>query len=126
MITVLGELAEFDRELIRSRPTEGRERAKASGAANCRKPKRTHHQRSLALARRNTGKAMVDIARDATCSARSTANSAGAIEPVNRAPSQRIPQVIYQPTGAHTKASRCPSEICPDVIFEATASRSLR
>jgi DNA invertase Pin-like site-specific DNA recombinase len=31
MLTVLGGLAEFERELIRSRTTEGRERAKAKG-----------------------------------------------------------------------------------------------
>jgi DNA invertase Pin-like site-specific DNA recombinase len=31
MLTVLGGLAEFDRELIRSRTSEGRERAKARG-----------------------------------------------------------------------------------------------
>jgi DNA invertase Pin-like site-specific DNA recombinase len=31
MLTVLGGLAEFERELIRSRTSEGRERAKAKG-----------------------------------------------------------------------------------------------
>ena len=31
MLTVLGGLAEFERELIRSRSSEGRERAKAKG-----------------------------------------------------------------------------------------------
>jgi DNA invertase Pin-like site-specific DNA recombinase len=32
MLTVLGDLAEFERELIRSRTSEGRERAKAKGS----------------------------------------------------------------------------------------------
>jgi DNA invertase Pin-like site-specific DNA recombinase len=38
MLTVLGGLAEFERELIRSRTSEGRERAKAKGVVMGRKP----------------------------------------------------------------------------------------
>jgi DNA invertase Pin-like site-specific DNA recombinase len=45
MLTVVGGLAEFERELIRARTTEGRERAKAKGVVMGRKPKLTHHQR---------------------------------------------------------------------------------
>lgn len=64
MLTVLGGLAEFERELIRSRTSEGRERAKANGVVMGRKPKLTHHQRQEAIARRETGKeSLVDIAR---------------------------------------------------------------
>ena len=63
MLTVLGGLAEFERELIRSRTSEGRERAKARGVVMGRKPKLTHHQRQEALARRKAGEALVDIAR---------------------------------------------------------------
>jgi DNA invertase Pin-like site-specific DNA recombinase len=63
MLTVLGGLAEFERELIRSRTTEGRERAKARGVVMGRKPKLTNHQRQEALARRDAGEALVDIAR---------------------------------------------------------------
>lgn len=63
MLTVLGGLAEFERELIRSRPGEGRERAKARGAVMGRKRKLTHHQRQEAAAKRETGEALVDIAR---------------------------------------------------------------
>jgi DNA invertase Pin-like site-specific DNA recombinase len=63
MLTVLGGLAEFERELIRSRTTEGRERAKANGVVMGRKPKLTHHQRQEALARRDAGEALVDIGR---------------------------------------------------------------
>jgi DNA invertase Pin-like site-specific DNA recombinase len=39
MLTVLGGLAEFERELIRARTGEGRERAKARGVKMGRKPK---------------------------------------------------------------------------------------
>ena len=39
MLTVLGGLAEFERELIRTRTGEGRERAKARGVVLGRKPK---------------------------------------------------------------------------------------
>ena len=41
MLTVLGGLAEFERELIRARTGEGRERAKARGVKMGRKPKLT-------------------------------------------------------------------------------------
>jgi len=63
MLTVLGGLAEFERELIRSRTSEGRERAKANGVVMGRKPKLTHHQRQEALARREAGESLVDIGR---------------------------------------------------------------
>src|SRR5258705_4522759 len=63
MLTVLGGLAEFERELIRSRTGEGRERATARGAVIGRNPKLTHHQRREAVARRDAGEALVDIAR---------------------------------------------------------------
>ena len=41
MLTVLGGLAEFERDLIRARTGEGRERAKARGVKMGRKPKLT-------------------------------------------------------------------------------------
>jgi DNA invertase Pin-like site-specific DNA recombinase len=55
MLTVLGGLAEFERELIRSRTTEGRERAKARGVKLGRKPKLTAHQQREAIKRRDGG-----------------------------------------------------------------------
>jgi DNA invertase Pin-like site-specific DNA recombinase len=61
MLTVLGGLAEFERELIRSRTSEGRDRAKARGVVMGRKPKLTHHQRQEAM--REAGETLVDIAR---------------------------------------------------------------
>ena len=63
MLTVLGGLAEFERELIRSRTGEGRERAKARGVVMGRKPKLTRHQMQEAVARRDAGENLVDIAR---------------------------------------------------------------
>lgn len=63
MLTILAGLAEFERELIRSRTGEGRERAKANGVRFGRKPKLTPHQRKEALARRANGELLVDIAR---------------------------------------------------------------
>jgi DNA invertase Pin-like site-specific DNA recombinase len=56
MLTVLGGLAEFERDLIRTRTGEGRERAKARGVKLGRKPKLTPHQQREALARRESGK----------------------------------------------------------------------
>jgi DNA invertase Pin-like site-specific DNA recombinase/predicted nucleotidyltransferase len=49
MLTVLGGLAEFERELIRLRTGEGRTRAKARGVHMGRPPKLTPHQRREAL-----------------------------------------------------------------------------
>jgi DNA invertase Pin-like site-specific DNA recombinase len=63
MLTVLGGLAEFERELIRSRTGEGRERAKARGVVMGRKPKLSVYQRREAIRRREAGDALVDIAR---------------------------------------------------------------
>jgi DNA invertase Pin-like site-specific DNA recombinase len=55
MLTVLGGLAEFERELIRARTGEGRARAKARGVKLGRKPKLTAHQKREALERRARG-----------------------------------------------------------------------
>jgi len=63
MLTVLGGLAEFERELIRTRTGEGRSRAKARGVILGRKPKLTSHQRKEAIARREAGEVLTDIAR---------------------------------------------------------------
>jgi DNA invertase Pin-like site-specific DNA recombinase len=51
MLTVLGGLAEFERELIRARTGEGRERAKRRGVRFGRKPKLTPQQRANLLCR---------------------------------------------------------------------------
>ena len=63
MLTVLGGLAEFERELIRARTGEGRARAVAAGVKTGRKPKLTPHQRKEALRRVDAGERMRDIAR---------------------------------------------------------------
>jgi DNA invertase Pin-like site-specific DNA recombinase len=55
MLTVLGGLAEFERELIRVRTGEGRDRAKARGVKLGRKPKLTPHQQHEAIERRERG-----------------------------------------------------------------------
>jgi DNA invertase Pin-like site-specific DNA recombinase len=62
MLTVLG-LAEFERELIRTRTGEGRARAKARGVKMGRPFKMTLHQIKEALRRRDNGEPMRDIAR---------------------------------------------------------------
>jgi DNA invertase Pin-like site-specific DNA recombinase len=63
MLTVLGGLAEFERHLIRARTDEGRKRAQARGVKFGRKLKLTAHQRREAIARREAGEALTDIAR---------------------------------------------------------------
>lgn len=63
MLTVLGGLAEFERELIKARTGEGRERAKVRGVKFGRKPKLDPFQRAEAIRRRTAGEPVVDIAR---------------------------------------------------------------
>src|SRR5215475_1588014 len=63
MLTVLGGLAEFERELIRARTDEGRKRAQARGVRFGRKLKLTAHQIAEALQRREAGEALVEIGR---------------------------------------------------------------
>jgi DNA invertase Pin-like site-specific DNA recombinase len=63
MLTVLGGLAEFERELIRAWTGEGRLRAKARGVKMGRPSKLTSRQITEALRRRDAGEPMRDIAR---------------------------------------------------------------
>lgn len=63
MLTVLGGLAEFERELIRARTGDGRARAKARGVKFGRPTTLTPHQRTEALQRLAQGEAQADLAR---------------------------------------------------------------
>jgi DNA invertase Pin-like site-specific DNA recombinase len=63
MLTVLGGLAEFERDLIRARTGEGRARAVARGQKMGRPFKLTHHQKHEAIKRREQGETLADIAR---------------------------------------------------------------
>jgi hypothetical protein len=67
MLTVLGALAEFERELIRIRTGEGRARAKANGHSLGRKPKLTPHQQREAIQRRDKGESIRQVARRLQC-----------------------------------------------------------
>ena len=62
MLTVLGGLAEFERELIRARTGEGRKRAKERGVRFGRPRKLTPHQREEALRRLAAGETQADVA----------------------------------------------------------------
>lgn len=63
MLTVLGGLAEFERELIKARTGEGRQRAKARGVHMGRPAALNRDQRREALVRREAGEPLTDIAR---------------------------------------------------------------
>jgi DNA invertase Pin-like site-specific DNA recombinase len=63
MLTVLGGLAEFERELIRARTGEGRKRAKDRGVKFGRPTALTPHQRQEAIQRLGNGEAQADVAR---------------------------------------------------------------
>ena len=63
MLTVLGGLAEFERELIRARTDDGRKRAKARGVRFGRPQALTAHQRKEAMQRLAEGAVQADLAR---------------------------------------------------------------
>jgi DNA invertase Pin-like site-specific DNA recombinase len=63
MLTILGGLAEFERELIRARTGEGRKRAKDRGVRFGRPVKLTAHQRREAMERIAKGEMQADVAR---------------------------------------------------------------
>jgi DNA invertase Pin-like site-specific DNA recombinase len=63
MLTVLGGLAEFERELIKARTSEGRERAKRAGIRMGRKPKLSPHQIAEVRERKAGGESVRFLAR---------------------------------------------------------------
>jgi DNA invertase Pin-like site-specific DNA recombinase len=62
MLTILGGLAEFERELIRARTDDGRKRAKARGLKFGRPLKLTAHQRQEVIQRLAEGAVQADLA----------------------------------------------------------------
>src|SRR5262249_756148 len=63
MLTVLGGLAEFERELILARTDDGRKRAQARGVKFGRPASLTPHQRQEAIQRLEEGVTQADLAR---------------------------------------------------------------
>src|SRR6516225_6308752 len=63
MLIVLDGLAEFERDLIRARTGEGRERAMAAGVKFGRKPKLTPHQANEAIRRIDAGESQPAVAQ---------------------------------------------------------------
>jgi DNA invertase Pin-like site-specific DNA recombinase len=63
MLTVLGGLAEFQRELIRARASKGRARAKARGVQLGRPPKLSADQQRVVAAERGKGESVRHLAR---------------------------------------------------------------
>jgi DNA invertase Pin-like site-specific DNA recombinase len=81
MLTVLGGLAEFERELILARTGDGRTRAKAKGVRFGRPPSLTSHQRQEAIQRLTNGEAQADIARTYAVSQSTISRLAPSIRP---------------------------------------------
>ena len=63
LVTMLAAIADFERDLIRSRTGEGRKRAMANGVKFGRKPKLTDYQRAEAIKRRANGETLAAIAK---------------------------------------------------------------
>jgi DNA invertase Pin-like site-specific DNA recombinase len=63
ILTALGGLAEFERELIRARTGEGRRRAVAAGKKLGRRSKLTAHQQAEIIRRHGTGEGVMVLAR---------------------------------------------------------------
>jgi DNA invertase Pin-like site-specific DNA recombinase len=63
MLTVLGGLAEFERELILARTSDSRSRAMVKGVKFGRPPSLTPHQRREAIQRLTNGEVQADVAR---------------------------------------------------------------
>ncbi len=63
MLTVLGGLAEFERELIKARTSEGRDRAIKAGIRMGRKPKLSAHQKTEVRGRKANGESLRFLAR---------------------------------------------------------------
>src|ERR1700687_2552173 len=83
MLTVLGGLAEFERDLIRNRTGEGRARAVARGQRMGRPPKLTAHQQKEAIKRRERGEeSLTEIGRSYNVSAATISRLNGASWPV--------------------------------------------
>jgi hypothetical protein len=78
MLTVLGGLVEFERDLIRARTGEGRARAVARGQRMGRPPKLTPHQKREAIKRRDQGdESLADIGRSYNVSAATISRAHG-------------------------------------------------
>jgi DNA invertase Pin-like site-specific DNA recombinase len=77
MLTVLGGLAEFERDLIRARTGEGRARAVARGQKMGRPFKLTDHQKREAIKRRNQGETLAHITRSYNVSPATISRLAG-------------------------------------------------
>jgi DNA invertase Pin-like site-specific DNA recombinase len=78
MVTVLAGLAEFERELILARTSDGRSRAKARGVRFGRPPTLTAHQRREVLQRLAQGEVQADVARSFNVSQATISRLAGA------------------------------------------------
>jgi len=63
LLNILGSIAEFERELIKSRTGEGRARAKLRGVRFGRRPKLTPFQIDEAVSRKAKGENLSDIGR---------------------------------------------------------------
>ena len=90
MLTVLGGLAEFERELILARTSDGRTRAKAKGVRFGRPPSLTPHQRQEAIQRLVNGEAQADIARSYAVSQSTISRLAPNIRPFDAAGSLAV------------------------------------
>jgi predicted nucleotidyltransferase len=123
MITVLGGLAEFERELIRARTGEGRKRAKARGVHLGRQPTLTPHQRAEALAALAAGTAtQADLARRFDVSESTISRMANrAADTIAQPPAPRIDAETERAARVFLKRLECKYSVTDAILYGSRA-----
>ena len=122
MLTVLGGLAEFERELIRARTGEGRQRAKARGQHMGRPPALTPPQRREALQALTAGTAtQADLARQYNVSQSTISRLADKAEPLPDQPRHRLDAETERAARAFLKQLEGKYAVVEGIVFGSRA-----
>src|SRR5262244_2833702 len=107
MVTILAGLAEFERELILTRTSDGRARAKARGVKFGRPSALTAHQRQEAIQRLAQGEAQADVARSFNVSQATISRLAAALAVGPDRASLRSPALAASVDDVYRPCHRC-------------------
>ena len=122
ILTVLGGLAEFERDLIRARTGEGRARAKARGQHMGRPPALTPHQRQEALQALAAGTAtQADLARRFAVSQSAISRLANKAEALPGEPPRRLDAATERAARAFLKHISGTYPVVGSIVFGSRA-----